>query len=187
MLSGVLIYFHWEAMLISFLATREAGQTVLGQMVTCRNTYAVSRLFVAFIDGQAVLAKCDRLQLTFVQHPKLTKNQHFPSAGKHFPVFPLDRRPKTDDPPSLATRTMSYPFDNLQEMYESDYQFFTLPNSAMMDSFKHGDDLWQKIYKDMLEPNNEWYEEYQGGSAEQIEWLLLDSEHALYANYYQFK
>ena len=82
---------------------------------------------------------------------------------------------------------MSYPFDNLQEMYESDYQFFTLPNSAMMDSFKHGDDLWQKIYKDMLEPNNEWYEEYQGGSAEQIEWLLLDSEHALYANYYQFK
>ena len=32
-------------------------------------------------------------------------------------------------------------------MYESDFQFYTLPNSAMWDSFKHGDDLWKKIYK----------------------------------------
>ena len=47
----------------------------------------------------------------------------------------------------LATRTVIYPFSNLQEMYESDFQFYTLPNSAMWDSFKHGDDLWKKIYK----------------------------------------
>ena len=83
-------------------------------------------------------------------------------------------------------RSVIYPFGNLQEMYESDFQFYTLPNSAMWDSFKHGDDLWKKIYKDMLEPNTEWYKEYQGNTQEQIEWILLDSEHALYANYYQF-
>lgn len=87
----------------------------------------------------------------------------------------------------LATRTLSFPFDNLQEMYESDFQFYTLPNSAMDESFKNGDELWQKIYKDKLQPNKEWFEEYQGSSSQQIEWLLLDSEHALYANYYQFK
>ena len=86
----------------------------------------------------------------------------------------------------LATRELIFPFSNLQEMYDSDFQFFTLPNSAMMDSFKYGNDLWQKIYKDKLEPNTEWYEEYQGRTEKQIEWLLLDSEHAMYANYYQF-
>ena len=47
----------------------------------------------------------------------------------------------------LATRTVIYPFSNLQEMYESDFKLYTLPNSAMWDSFKHGDDLWKKIYK----------------------------------------
>ena len=85
----------------------------------------------------------------------------------------------------LATRTVIYPFNNLQELYESDFQFFTLPNSAMWDSFKYGDDLWQKIFKDMFEPNTEWYNEYAGSTEKQIEWILLDSEHALYANYFK--
>ena len=87
----------------------------------------------------------------------------------------------------LALRTPSFLFENLQEVYKSDYQFFTIPGSSMWDSFKHGDELWQRIYRDKMEPNTEWYEQYQASTDENIEWLLIDSKHALYGNYYQYK
>ena len=87
----------------------------------------------------------------------------------------------------LALRIPSFPFTNLQEMYESDYQFYTIPGSSMWDSFKHGDELWQRIYRDKMEPNTEWYEQYQASTDTNLEWLLLDSEHALYGNFFQYK
>ena len=87
----------------------------------------------------------------------------------------------------LALKLPSYPFTNLQELYDSDFQLYAGPGSSHWSSFKHGDDLWQKIYRDKLEPNTEWYEKYQASTDDNIKWLLLDSDHALYGNYFQFK
>ena len=89
----------------------------------------------------------------------------------------------------LATRTVKYPFTDLREMYEeTDFKFYTLPGSAMWSSFKDSDlELWRNIHRDMFVPNEEWFDQYKGPTEKQVEWILLDTSHALYANYYQFK
>ena len=44
----------------------------------------------------------------------------------------------------LAKVVIPMPFSNMAELYESDYQFTTLGESAFSDSFKNGNELWQK-------------------------------------------
>ena len=89
----------------------------------------------------------------------------------------------------LATRNVIYPFKDLREMYEeTDFKFYTLPGSAMWSSFKDSDDeLWRNIHRDMFEPNAEWFDQYKGPTSKQVEWILLDTTHALYGNFYKFK
>ena len=50
------------------------------------------------------------------------------------------------------------PFNNMQELYESDYKFANRLGTSHWDAFKYGNALWQRIYKDKLEPFEEEYQ-----------------------------
>ena len=58
----------------------------------------------------------------------------------------------------VAMRVTTMPFDNMQELYDSDYKFSVRPGTSMWDAFKNGNAHWQRIYKDKLEP---FWEEYK--------------------------
>ena len=58
----------------------------------------------------------------------------------------------------VAMRVSRIPFNNMQELYDSDYKFATCPGTSVWDSFKYGNALWQRIYKDRLEPFEEEYQ-----------------------------
>ena len=72
----------------------------------------------------------------------------------------------------LAQRVTPIPFTNMQELYDSDYILATAPGTSNYDSFKFGNELWKKIYKDKLEPIP---------GAEWVEYLLMDAKKAVYA------
>ena len=55
----------------------------------------------------------------------------------------------------------------------------------MWDTFKHGSDLWQRIFRDKLEPHEEEYVPFMSSNRLTVDWLMRDSKHALYANYYK--
>ena len=80
----------------------------------------------------------------------------------------------------LAKVVIPMPFSNMAELYESDYQFTTLGESAFSDSFKNGNELWQKIYRDKLEAGDQ----YCASKRDCLDWLLLDTKNALYFGHY---
>ena len=71
----------------------------------------------------------------------------------------------------LAQRVTPIPFTNMQELYDSDYILSTTPGTSNFDSFKFGNEVWKKIYKDKLEPIPK---------AEQAEYVLMDAKKAVY-------
>ena len=73
----------------------------------------------------------------------------------------------------LAQRVTPIPFTNMQELYDSDYILATTPGTSNYDSFKYGNELWKKIYKDKLE---------QVPKAKHVEYVLSDTKKAVYAN-----
>ena len=82
-------------------------------------------------------------------------------------------------------RVTRLPFHNMQQLYRSDYTLSTVPGSSFWDAFKYEDELWQRIYKDKLEPFEEYYNKNIGtDTRSQINWLLLDLQNAVYLNYF---
>ena len=76
------------------------------------------------------------------------------------------------------------PFNNMQELYDSDYNIMAPPGTSHWDSFKYGNTLWQRIYKDKMEPFEKEYKLKKLHIKEnQIEWLLNNNKDALYSNY----
>ena len=85
----------------------------------------------------------------------------------------------------LAMRVTRLPFHNMQQLYHSDYKLTTVPGSAFWDAFKYGDDLWQQIFKDKLQPFEDYNHIHATSDANtQISWLLQDLKHAAYRNYF---
>ena len=85
----------------------------------------------------------------------------------------------------LAMRVTQMPFHNMQELYQSDYKLTTVPGSSYWDAFKYGDELWQQIFKDNLQPFQRYNEIHATSDAKtHLEWLLLDLKNAAYRNYY---
>ena len=77
----------------------------------------------------------------------------------------------------LAKRVIAVPFSNMQELYKSDYRFTTLAESALSDSFKNGDELWQLIFREKLE----FFDQIN-----YVDWVLLDANNAVYYDYKHF-
>ena len=71
----------------------------------------------------------------------------------------------------LAQRVIPIPFTNMQELYDSDYILATAPGTTNYESFKFGNELWKKIYKDKLEPIPR---------AKQVEYVIRDAKKAVY-------
>ena len=66
----------------------------------------------------------------------------------------------------LAQRSIVLPFDGVESlMLTSDYKIFAWPSSAQTDSFKLSKvPLWQQAWLERMEPNQEFYKEYIGGT-----------------------
>ena len=71
------------------------------------------------------------------------------------------------------------PFNNMQELYDSDYKLANRPGTSNWDSFKYGNALWQRIYKDKLEPFKEEYKP----STNWLKWLDENERGAVYTGY----
>ena len=52
----------------------------------------------------------------------------------------------------IATRVTRKPFNNMQEVLESDYKVIAIPGSYTWDVFKYGNELRQKIFAEKMEP-----------------------------------
>ena len=81
----------------------------------------------------------------------------------------------------VAMRVTRIPFNNMEELLDSDYNFFTYPGSSNWDSFKYGNTLWQRIYQEKLEPFKEDYKQVQFTS----EFALMNEKNAFYSSYYR--
>lgn len=79
----------------------------------------------------------------------------------------------------LAKIVIPIPFTNMQELYESEYQFTTLGGSSYSDAFKTGDKLWKRIYDEKLEK----LDQYCGSAKDCRDWLLMDAKNAVYYDY----
>ena len=72
----------------------------------------------------------------------------------------------------------------MQELYDSDYKFNTAPGTSIWDSFKYGNTLWQRIYKEKLEPFEKEYKfNNEEGPVEQMIKFMLVNKHAYYVHY----
>ena len=89
----------------------------------------------------------------------------------------------------LSMRVTRMPFTNMQELYKSDYKFTTIQGSAYHDTFKYGNEMWQKIYKEKLEFPEviELEKVNKGWAASVIDWMLLDEERAAYSHHLDFQ
>ena len=85
----------------------------------------------------------------------------------------------------LAMRVTRMPFNNIQELYDSTFVLITRPGSSFWDAFRFGDELWQKIYKEKLEPFQDYIKLHTNTKENQVKWLLLGNENALYKNYFE--
>ena len=67
----------------------------------------------------------------------------------------------------------------MQELYDSDYKFANRPGTSHWDAFKYGNALWQRIYKDKLEP---FKEEYKTGTYNEspVKWMMENERGAVY-------
>ena len=83
----------------------------------------------------------------------------------------------------VASRVAPMPFNNMQELYDSDYNFMTPPGTSYWDSFKYGNSLWQRLYKDKLEP---FGEEYKLKKFTIKKWLLSNEKNAAYGLWKSF-
>ena len=67
----------------------------------------------------------------------------------------------------------------MQELYDSDYKLANRPGTSNWDSFEYGNALWQRIYKEKLEPFEEEYKniDYKDNG---MKWLLENERGAVY-------
>ena len=82
----------------------------------------------------------------------------------------------------LATRKTVLPFDTLSEMFEkTDFRLALIPSTSFEDSFKYSTDpLWQKIFKERLEPHLQEYSDYPNHLSDMVYFLRNDHKTALY-------
>ena len=82
----------------------------------------------------------------------------------------------------LATRKTVLPFHTLSEMYENtDFRLALIPSTSFEDSFKYSaDPLWQKIYKERLQPHLQEYSDYPDHLSDMVNFLRNDYKTALY-------
>ena len=82
----------------------------------------------------------------------------------------------------LATRKTVLPFHTLSEMYENtDFRLALIPSTSFEDSFKYSaDPLWQKIYKERLQPYLQEYSDYPDHLSDMVNFLRNDYKTALY-------
>ena len=74
----------------------------------------------------------------------------------------------------------------MQELYDSDYKLAIRPGTSPWDAFKYGNALWQRIYKDKLEP---FEEEYKTGTFRDsfVKWMMENERGAIYTQAPYFK
>ena len=70
------------------------------------------------------------------------------------------------------------PFNNMQELYDSDYELVILPGTSRWDAFKYGNALWQRIYKDKLEPFEEEFN-YLQVTENEMKWIMENERRAV--------
>ena len=82
----------------------------------------------------------------------------------------------------LAVRKTVLPFNSLSEMYErTNFRLALIPSTSYEDNFKYSNDpLFNKIYKERIEPHLEEYQEYKYHLSDMIHFLRNDYETALY-------
>ena len=82
----------------------------------------------------------------------------------------------------LATRKTVLPFNTLSEMYENtDFRLALIPSTSFEDSFKYSTDpLWQKIFKERLQPHLQEYSDYPDHLSDMVSFLRNDYKTALY-------
>ena len=82
----------------------------------------------------------------------------------------------------LAVRKTVLPFNSLSEMYErTNFRLALIPSTSYEDNFKYSNDpLFNKIYKERIEPHLEEYQEYEHHLSDMIHFLRNDYETALY-------
>ena len=66
----------------------------------------------------------------------------------------------------------------MQEFYDSDYTFAIRPATSSWDSFKYGNALWQRIYKDKLEPFEEEFN-YLQVTENEMKWIMENERRAV--------
>ena len=74
----------------------------------------------------------------------------------------------------------------MQELYDSDYKLGVSPGASNWDDFKYGNALWQRIFKDKLEPFEEDYKQLVYAK-NQIEWMFTNEKNAIYWNYFRIR
>ena len=79
----------------------------------------------------------------------------------------------------VAMRVTRMPFNNMQELYDSNYKFSVNPATSMWDSFKNGNALWQRIYRDKLEPFKEEREK-RYKSTGILTWMMENERSAVF-------
>ena len=82
----------------------------------------------------------------------------------------------------LATRKTVLPFNTLSEMFEkTDFRLALIPSTSFEDSFKYSKDpLWQKIFKERLQPHLQEYADYPNHLSDMVYFLRNDYKTALY-------
>ena len=77
------------------------------------------------------------------------------------------------------------PFSSLQEMYyDTDFRLALRPSTTFEDNFKYSsEEIFQKIYKDRLEPHLEEYAAFPNVSFDMMHFIKNDPTTALYNSY----
>ena len=60
----------------------------------------------------------------------------------------------------IATRVTRIPFNNMKEVYESDYKVLAMPGSFQWESFKYGNELRRKIFAEKMKPYENEYKKF---------------------------
>ena len=85
----------------------------------------------------------------------------------------------------LSTRKAIIPFKTLTDMYlNTDFRLALIPDTSYKDDFKFSTNpIWQKIFKQRLQPHLQEYSDYPNHLFDMIYFIKNDFETALYESY----
>ena len=85
----------------------------------------------------------------------------------------------------LSSRKTVLPFSSVEDMYiNTDIRLALIPSTTYEDNFKYSNKpIWQKIYKERIEPNLKEYAAYPDHLFDMVHFIKNDFATALYDSY----